>query len=175
MAATEPRAADSPAGDGLSARRLRYAAKEQPLGAYLAATAVYNIALAGLIAAVQKRRGAPLIGLGDFVLLATASHKLSRTISKEKVTAPLRAPFTEPQGPGAPAEVEEKPRGTGVRRAIGELLVCPYCLVPWVATGFFAAFAFWPRVARFVAQIFAAVTVADFLHVLYKGSEEKLL
>lgn len=175
MAAAEPRAAEAPGGDGLSARRLGYTSEEQPLGAYLAATAVYNVVLAGLIAAVQKRRGAPRIGLGDFVLLAIASHKLSRTISKEKVTAPLRAPFTELQGPGAPAEVEEKPRGTGVRRLIGELLVCPYCLVQWVAPGFFAAFAFWPRATRFVAQILAAVTVADFLHVLYKGSEEKLL
>ena len=128
-----------------------------------------------MTAAVIRRRGAPRIGFGDFLLLATASHKLSRTITKEKVTAPLRAPFTELQGPGAPAEVEEKPRGRGARRMIGELLVCPYCLVQWVATGFFGAFAFWPRATRFVAQIFAAVSAADFLHVLYKGSEEKLL
>jgi Protein of unknown function (DUF1360) len=175
VAAAEPRAAEAPRGDGLSARRLGYSSEEKPLGAYLAATAVYSGALAGLLAVVQKRRGAPRIGLGDFLLLATASHKLSRTIAKEKVAAPLRAPFTELQGPGAPAEVEERPRGTGVRRMIGELLVCPYCLVQWVATAFFGAFAFWPRVTRFVAQIFAAVSVADFLHILYKGSEERLL
>lgn len=154
---------------------LGYSAEEKPLGAYLLAAAAYSALLAALIAAVQRRRGAPTIGLGDFLLLATASHKLSRTITKEKVTAPLRAPFTELQGPGAPAEFEESARGSGIRRMIGELLVCPYCLVQWVATGFFGAFAFFPRMTRFVAQIFAAVTVADFLHILYKGSEEKLL
>ena len=175
MAPAERAAADAAQGDGLSARRLGYSTEEKPLGGYLAATAVYILVLAGLIAVLQKRRAQPQIGLGDFVLLATASHKLSRTISKEKVAAPLRAPFTELEGPGAPAELEERPRGTGVRRAIGELLVCPYCLVQWVATGFFAAFTFWPTVTRFVAQIFAAVTVADFLHVVYRGSEEKLL
>jgi hypothetical protein len=175
MAAAETGAAETTQGNGLSARRLGYSAEEKPLGAYLVATAGYTGLLVGLIAAVQRRRGAPRVGLGDFLLLATASHKLSRTITKEKVTAPLRAPFTELQGPGAPAEVEERPRGTGVRRTIGELLVCPYCLVQWVATAFFGAFAFWPRATRFVAQIFAAVSVADFLHVLYKGSEEKLL
>jgi hypothetical protein len=71
--------------------------------------------------------------------------------------------------------VEEKPRGRGVRRAIGELLVCPFCLGQWVATGILAALAVAPRATRFVCSIFAAVTISDFLQIFYKGSEEKLL
>ena len=48
----------------------------------------------------------------DLVLIGTASYKLSRLIAKKKVTAFVRAPFTELEGKGGPAELEEKPRGT---------------------------------------------------------------
>jgi hypothetical protein len=104
-----------------------------------------------------------------------ATHKVSRVIAKDRVTAPLRAPFTEFQEEGGPGEVEEKPRGSGLRRAIGELLVCPFCLGQWVATAALAGFAVAPRLTRFVCSIFAAVTISDFLQIAYKGSEEKLL
>jgi hypothetical protein len=100
---------------------------------------------------------------------------VSRVVAKDRVTAPLRAPFTEFQEEGGPGEVEEKPRGRGLRRAIGELLVCPFCLGQWVATAALAGFAVAPRATRFLCSIFAAVTISDFLQIAYKGSEEKLL
>ena len=62
-----------------------------------------------------------------------------------------------------------------MRKAIGELLVCPFCLAQWVATGIPAGLAVVPRTTRFVCSIFAAVTISDFLQIFYKGSEEKLL
>ena len=59
----------------------------------------------------------------DLALIGTASYKLSRLIAKKKVTAFVRAPFTELEGKGGPAELEEKPRGSGAparaRRAAG--------------------------------------------------------
>ena len=139
--------------------------------------ALYN-GLVGsfLLWRARSGRGFPeRIGIRDVLLAGVATHKLSRVIAKDRVTDPLRAPFTEFQGEGGPGEVEETPRGTGVRRAIGELLVCPFCLGQWIATALLAGLAVVPRATRLVCSIFAAVTIGDFLQVLYKGSEEKLL
>jgi hypothetical protein len=107
-----------------------------------------------------------LIGLG--------THKLSRLLARDRVTSALRAPFTKYEGKGGPAQVEEKPRGTGLRRAVGELLVCPYCLDQWIAAAFVNGLVFAPRATRLVASTFAAVALADFLQMAYKAGEDKL-
>src|SRR5215208_517763 len=156
----------------------RYAhGQDRPLGSLLALVAVYN-GLVGAFLVARARSGKPLpegTGVGDLLLAGVATHKLSRIIAKDRVTAPLRAPFTEFEGEGGPGEVEERPRGTGLRRAIGELLFCPFCLGQWVATAVLAGLAVVPRLTRFVCSIFAAETISDFLQIVYKGSEEKLL
>jgi Protein of unknown function (DUF1360) len=149
----------------------------KPLGSHLILVVIYN-ALVGAFFLWRARTGRSVperVGTADLLLAGVATHKLSRVISKDRVTAPLRAPFTEFQEEGGPGEVEEKPRGTGMRKAIGQLLVCPFCLAQWVATGILAGLAVAPRATRFVCSIFAAVTISDFLQIFYKGSEEKLL
>jgi hypothetical protein len=109
----------------------------------------------------------------DVVLIGTATHKLSRLIAKERVTAVLRSPFTELQGRGGPAEFEERARGTGVRRAIGELLVCPWCVGLWIAAALSLGFVVAPRLTRFVAVVFSALTISDFLQIAYKAAEKR--
>jgi hypothetical protein len=110
----------------------------------------------------------------DLALIGVASHKTSRTIAKDKVTAPLRAPFTEHEGEGGPGELEESPRGVGMQHTVGELLVCPFCLDQWVATGYAAGLAVAPRATRFVAATMATVAISDFLQIAYKAGEERL-
>jgi Protein of unknown function (DUF1360) len=149
--------------------------EDRPIGSHLALVIAYN-GLVGAFLAARARKGLPgRIGIGDLLLAGVATHKLSRVIAKDRVTAPLRAPFTEFEGEGGPGEVEEKPRGRGMRRAVGELLVCPFCLGQWVATGLLAGLAVIPRATRFICSIFATLTISDFLQIAYKGSEEKLL
>jgi hypothetical protein len=150
---------------------------DRPLGSHLVLVAIYNALVGAFLAwRIRSGKGFPeRVAVGDLVLAGVATHKLSRIISKDRVTAPLRAPFAEFQEEGGPGEVEERPRGTGLRKAIGELLVCPFCLGQWVATALLAGLATIPRTTRFVCSIFAAVTISDFLQILYKGSEEKLL
>jgi hypothetical protein len=105
--------------------------------------------------------------------LGVASHKLSRLIAKDKVTTPLRAPFTEYEEEGGPGEVEERARGEGPRKAIGDMLVCPYCLGLWVVAALSIGLLFAPRLTRFVAAVFSALTISDFLQIAYKAAEEK--
>lgn len=151
------------------------ASERPPLVSYGVVIAVFNSLCAAALL-LARRRGRELperIGAADVVSIGVASHKLSRLISKDKVTSVVRAPFTELEGEGGPAELEERARGTGVRRAIGDLLVCPYCLGLWVVAAFSFGLLFAPRLTRFVAAAFTALTISDFLQVAYKAAEEK--
>jgi Protein of unknown function (DUF1360) len=143
--------------------------------AYAVLASIFNLFLGGALLAA-KRSGRELpeqVGGADLLSIGVASHKLSRLISKDKVTAPMRAPFTAYEGQGGPSELEERSRGTGARKAIGELLICPYCLGLWVVAGFAVGMLFAPRLTRFLAAIFSALTISDFLQIAYKAAEEK--
>lgn len=151
------------------------ASERPPLLSYAVLIGVFNVLFGGALIAA-RRTGRPLperVTGGDLVLIGTASHKLSRLLSKDKVTSPLRAPFTELEGRGGPGELEESSRGSGARKAIGELLVCPYCLGLWVVAGFSLGLLFAPRMTRFLAAVFSALTISDFLQIAYKAAEEK--
>jgi hypothetical protein len=147
---------------------------ELPTRDYAALVAVFNGLLAtGLLA--RKCSQAPLperVDTKDLALFALATQKLSRVITKDKVTSALRAPFTEVEGKGGAGELEERGRGEGLRRAIGDLLTCPFCLGTWIASGFIYGFIFSPRVTRTLASIFAVSGIADFLQQAYIKAQE---
>jgi hypothetical protein len=154
-----------------------YAEPEErpPLGSYAALTALFNVLFAGAVAGAQRSgRGLPdRVAPEDVVLTGVASHKLSRLLAKDKVTAWLRAPFTRYQEPGGPGELEERPRGSGARRLIGELVVCPYCLGMWTSAGLHVGLLYAPRVTRLISSTFTALTISDFLQIAYKAAEER--
>jgi hypothetical protein len=145
-----------------------------PLGSYAAASALFNAAFAGALAAAARTGRLPeRVDAGDVLMIGVASHKLSRVVTKDKIMAFARAPFTAYQAPGGPGEVEEHPRGRGPRRVIGELLVCPYCLSVWTSAGLHLGLIYAPRGTRVVASTFSALALADFLHIAYKAAERK--
>ena len=153
-----------------------YAEPEErpPFAAYATFALVFNGALAGAVAAA-KRSGRDLperVELQDLVLIGAASYKLSRLVAKKKITSFVRAPFTELQGKGGPAELEETARGSGLRRAVGELLICPYCLGLWASGGFHVGLLFAPRSTRFSASVLSAMTISDFLQIAYRAVED---
>lgn len=149
--------------------------KRPPFLPYLTLMSLFGT-LVGTALAVARRQGRELperVSAGQVLLVGTASHKLSRILTKDKVTSPLRAPFTELKGRGGPAEVKERSRGSGLRKAIGELLICPFCLGLWVVAAFSIGMVFAPRVTRFIASLFSALTVSDFFQIAYKAAEDK--
>jgi len=170
IAETEPQASDHQPLSGYASGPER-----PPLLHFAVLMAIFNGLLAAALG-LAKRQGRELperVGAGDIALIGVASHKLSRLIAKDKVTSPLRAPFTELEEKGGPSELEEAARGRGAQRAIGELLVCPYCLGLWVVAGFALGLLFAPRLTRFLAAVFTALTASDFLQIAYKAAEEK--
>src|SRR2546423_1592623 len=103
----------------------------------------------------------------DLAMLGIATHKLSRIISKDRITGIVRAPFVSYIRSAGHGEVEEEPRGRGMQRGIGQLLSCPYCMAPWCATALAFGFIFAPRVTRLFAGILASVAASDCLHKIY--------
>jgi hypothetical protein len=148
---------------------------DRPLEGFLAILGVYGLALAGTVV-VLRRRGHVLperVELADLALVTVATHKLSRLLAKDPVTSPLRAPFTRFAGTSGPAELQEKVRGTGLRKAMGALVTCPFCLALWVATGFGFGLVVAPRATRLAASVLTALAGADALHLAYAALEDK--
>jgi len=152
--------------DRLHAEGRAYAhGEDRPLAGYARVMTTYGIAVAGFGALVAARRR-PLPerpSFADLALTAIATAKVSRLVSRDTVTSPLRAPFTRYESPGGPAEVNEEVRGRGLRHAVGELVTCPFCVSQWVATGFAFGLLLAPRVTRQVAGTFTALEAADML------------
>jgi hypothetical protein len=149
--------------------------EQRPLGGYVVVMAVFGAILSGAagLAFATGRRLPDGIGPWDLLLIAAGTHKLSRTLAKDAVTSPLRAPFTRYQDTGGPAEVMEEVRHRdGLRHSIGELITCPFCLDVWIAAGFTIGLVFAPRLTKLVAAALTAVTGADFLHLLYAKAQE---
>jgi hypothetical protein len=111
---------------------------------------------------------------GDLALVAVATFKASRILARDRVTSAIRAPFSRFQDDAGPGEVDEAARGHGLRRVLGELLICPYCLDVWTATAFLGGLVAAPRPTRWIASVFAVVGAADALQVAYAKAESAL-
>jgi Protein of unknown function (DUF1360) len=148
-----------------------YDGGEQPLPSYAAVAGLFNLIFA-LFLLIARKAGRPIperMETRDIALLGVATHKLSLLLAQDAVTSPLRAPFTELQEKQSPKNVDEKPRGTGLRRSLGELVTCKFCVGQWVASFFTYGLVFAPAVTRLVASIFAIVALSDHLHQTYKA------
>ena len=154
-----------------------YGAKKDvmPLGGYGVLMGIFGGALIGFLAWANRKAKLPAcLGLGDVLLLGVGTHKLTRIVTKDWVTSPLRAPFVEYKGSAdISGEVTEKSRGHGLRRAMGDLLTCEICSAPWIAGSLLATHAVNPRLSRFLSGLFATVAVSDFLNQIYAAGATK--
>jgi hypothetical protein len=180
QAETRQHTGNGVATDGLAARAHAQAdayrsGEDRPLRGYVLVMTVFAAVVAGAagLARIRGRRLPDGVGPWDVALITAGTHKLSRTISKDSVTAPLRAPFTRYEGRGGPAEVMEGVRAaSGLRHSIGELVSCPFCLDVWIATGFAIGLVFAPRATRLVAACLTAVAGSDFLQLAYARAQQ---
>jgi hypothetical protein len=152
--------------------------EDRPLGGLLGAMGVYGAVVGVGTAAVRaSRKELPSrVPLGDAVLLTVATFRTARTIAKDPVTSPLRAPFTSFQGTSGEAEVAEEIREHGgVKHAVGELITCPFCLAQWVGTAFVFGYVTAPRATRLAALTMTAVAGADLLQFVYDSVQNGAL
>jgi len=146
-----------------------YSSQPQPLASYAALFLSFMSLLGGALPMLWKsKRSLPARGrFSDFLLLAIATHKMSRLLAKDRIFSPLRAPFTRYEKSAGEGEVEESARGNGMRRAIGELVTCPYCISPWSAGVLLVLRQVAPRFARLICVLLALTAGAHFLHHAY--------
>ncbi|MCM3920816.1 DUF1360 domain-containing protein [Frankia sp. AiPs1] len=147
----------------------------RPLGGYLATLGTYGAVCASMVGVARLVGAAPpeRVSAADLALVTVATHKLSRVLTKDPVTSPLRAPFTRFRGQSGPAELAEDAReSNGARHSLGELLTCPFCAAQWVATGFVFGLVVAPRFTRLAASVFTAVAGSDALQFAYARLEQ---
>jgi Protein of unknown function (DUF1360) len=150
--------------------------KPVAMGGHAFLTTIYNGSVAAFVVAQRRSgRGFPeRVPAGDLALLSIGTYKLSRLIAKDRVMSFARAPFTRLQGESErPGEVSEEPRGAGVQHAIGELLVCPYCLGQWIGTAFLLTYVREPRAARTIATALAIVAGSDLLQETWVAVDKR--
>jgi hypothetical protein len=121
---------------------------------YALITAVYGAAMAGT-AAVARRTGETPAG-PELLPIGLATFTFTRVLTEQKVEEWLRRPFLEEPAPG-----ERRPRGTGLRYAVGELLSCKRCSGAWVGLGLVALRAASPTAGRLATAVGTVGAVND--------------
>ena len=106
----------------------------------------------------------------DFAILALASFKAARTLTHDRVSAPMRAPFVE----GEADAHDEVPVSTGgMQQAIGELVTCTRCVGTWAAAGLASTQIVAPRFGRLLTWSLGAAAANDFLQAGFTALKEK--
>jgi len=107
----------------------------------------------------------------DLLLLCLATFRLTALVTEEKVTRALRAPFCERRTitrPDGTVIEEEVPMGGGMRRTIGELILCPWCAGVWIATLLTFFWILLPGLARAVLIAFGVAAGGLLFEILAK-------
>ena len=143
------------------------ASKRPPYEAYATLVGVFAL---GLGAASRASRPDQELRPIDLVALGLATFKASRTISRDKVTSFVREPFVAET---AYDGEDETPAGTGMQRAVGELVTCTRCVGTWVAAGLAASLSATPRFGRLLVWSLDAAAVNDFLQAGFTALTQK--
>jgi Protein of unknown function (DUF1360) len=144
---------------------------ERPLTAYGAIMAAYSLTFVVPLALAARRRTLPeRPRFADLALVGVGTFKLSRLLTTDAVTGFVRAPFVRYEGMEGVTTPRESPRGTGLRRAIGQLLLCPVCAGLWVASALTAALVVAPRATRFACATLTVAATSDFLQSAHEAS-----
>lgn len=107
----------------------------------------------------------------DLALLGLSSYRMGRLVAYDLAMEAVRAPFTQtvPDPTGAGDTVQ--PKGTGWRRAIGDLMACPICAGTWIAAGLVYGLEVAPRFTRVLMAIMASIGLGEVLNALTESLE----
>jgi hypothetical protein len=132
---------------------------------YAALNALYAALFATVVLGARTRKGAEEpVPIRELLPMGAATFALSKVIAREKIGTWMREPFVEQQQDGA-----RRPRGSGMRRAVGELLTCTRCVGAWSALGIVGLRAMDPPTGRFVTNVLAASAMNDWLQAAFKA------
>jgi Protein of unknown function (DUF1360) len=133
---------------------------------YVALEVVFATGLAGVVALTTRRtrnKVAP-IARAELPALAVATFALADVVSKERISTWLREPFVLESADHRPLE----PTGTGMRRAIGELLTCSRCAGTWSALGLLGLRTAFPTAGKVTVNVLALTGANDILQAGFR-------
>lgn len=129
---------------------------------YLALNAVFAALLAGVVvAAREKNRASEPLTSRDLAVTGAASFALAKVIARERIGQWVRDPFVE-------EEAGQKPRGRGLRHAVGELVTCTRCVGAWSALALVGLRLTSPSTGRVVNDVLAVSAMNDWLQAAFK-------
>ena len=129
---------------------------------YAALNAVFAALLAGVVVAARERtRESEPLTTRDLAVTGAATFALAKVIARERIGSWVREPFVEEEGGG-------KPRGRGMRHAVGELLTCTRCVGAWSALGLVGLRLTSPATGRVVNDVLAVSAMNDWLQASFK-------
>lgn len=160
--------------DGLGASTPAHGYSGDDLAAHAKVAAVYNSLLVSVFVLAQRSpKASERLTPYDVLLIGLATHKISRLISRDRFNAPIRSPFVRYGSDAGAGEVNEHPRGTGLRLAVGQLLSHPACTGPFVAPLLTLGMVRVPQASRLVCSTFSAITISDLLHRAYEAMKAR--
>ena len=142
---------------------------DRPLGSYAFLATVYSLVFLVPLGIAARRRALPERPRAkDLALLGVGTYKLSRLLANDAVTSFVRAPFVRFEGMEGVTTPKESPRGRGLRRALGQLLLCPKCTGLWIASGLAAGLLTVPRATRVACGALTVAALNDALQTAHK-------
>jgi hypothetical protein len=129
---------------------------------YAKLNAIYGALLVCVLAATRERVRDEPIANRELVPLALATFALAKVVAREKIGTWVRDPFVEVENG------MRRPRGTRLRRAVGELVTCTRCVGAWSALVVVGLRAADPATGRTVANVLAASAANDWLQAGFK-------
>jgi hypothetical protein len=134
---------------------------------YAALNAAYAVLLLGVVAGTRSRVRDDPIETRELIPIAAATFALSKVIAREKIGTWMRDPFVEIE------DGQRRPRGTRLRRAVGELVTCTRCVGAWSAIAIVGLRAADPAAGRTVTNVLAASAANDWLQAGFKWMTTK--
>jgi hypothetical protein len=129
---------------------------------YMALNAVFGALLAGVVVAARERtRQSEPLTSRDLAVTGAATFALAKVIARERIGSWVREPFVEEEDGG-------RPRGRGLRHAVGEMLTCTRCVGAWSALGLVGLRLTSPATGRVVNDVLAVSAMNDWLQASFK-------
>jgi hypothetical protein len=128
---------------------------------YAALNAVWVALAAALLANTRKRQSQDPITNRELVPLAAATFAVSKAVARERIGTWVREPFVD--------ETEgQRPKGSRIQRAVGELVTCTRCVGTWSALGVVSLRVLHPDAGRTLNMILASSAANDWLQAGFK-------
>ena len=128
---------------------------------YAALNAVWVSLAAALLVNTRKRQAKDPITNKELIPLAAATFALSKAVARERIGTWVREPFVD--------ETEgQQPKGSRIRRAVGELVTCTRCVGTWSALAVVSLRVLHPDAGRTLNAVLATSAANDWMQAGFK-------